>query len=303
MSACTLPFLPGLAAGVSQVLVGHPFDTIKTRIQAAPVLQSAGKPSRLRFLGRTVSVAMEMARCEGVRSFYRGVVPPLLVNSLKRSVEMSIWERTRGITHSPFLSGMMAGLVGALIACPVNVIKIQTQNAVKAEVRHSWMCTTMILRNEGILGFYRGLPFQIAKDVSFAGVYLGTYGTLRSMRDRRRSRINRRGGEGDVSTSVLQSVVDAVCDFGAGYTASVFTWTLLMPVDTLKTYAQARRPFAELLAGLRCVRGCGSPMRAMRSVVSFLWRGLPSALIRAGPVCGFGMFVYERANAFTANLS
>ena len=35
-SAALINYLAGVAGGISVVLVGHPFDTVKTRMQSAP---------------------------------------------------------------------------------------------------------------------------------------------------------------------------------------------------------------------------------------------------------------------------
>ena len=57
--------LPGAVGGISLVLVGHPFDLVKVRLQTSPV------PSLKHCL-------MEIIRGRGFRGFYQGVTVPLL---------------------------------------------------------------------------------------------------------------------------------------------------------------------------------------------------------------------------------
>lgn len=66
----TANFVSGLAGGVATVLVGHPFDTIKVRMQtsAATGVQYSGV---LDCLSKTI-------RNEGSLAVYKGVGPPLL---------------------------------------------------------------------------------------------------------------------------------------------------------------------------------------------------------------------------------
>ncbi|KDN45167.1 hypothetical protein RSAG8_05082, partial [Rhizoctonia solani AG-8 WAC10335] len=62
-----ISFLSGGVGGVSAVLVGHPFDLTKTRLQTAP----AGA-----YTGALDVVKKTLAR-DGVKGMYRGMGPPL----------------------------------------------------------------------------------------------------------------------------------------------------------------------------------------------------------------------------------
>ena len=61
-------FLAGGAAGVSAVLVGHPFDTLKVRLQTSN-----------EYKGLFDCFQKTIAK-DGVRGLYRGMVSPLLRN-------------------------------------------------------------------------------------------------------------------------------------------------------------------------------------------------------------------------------
>jgi hypothetical protein len=277
MSAASV--VPGAVQGATTILLGHPLDTLKTRQQAmyrraAASSHGIGGPAQSQ---RLLPLALSMLREEGVLCFYRGVVPPLTVAAVKRSAQLALFEKlTGGVMKGgdssykpptwaqPFLSGAFAGSTGTIVGCPMNVIKVQTQNTSREVIHNAWSCTLEIYRRDGMLGFYRGWRQQLMKDCFFAGTYLGLYSTLKTQLMQRRNAS---------STTPWEA-------FLAGSCASMFTWVVLFPLDTLKTRAQAQSP-TDIA---RVARGAGA--------VGW-YRGLSAALLRAGPVNGFAMLVYE----------
>lgn len=69
----------GVLYGTTSVAVGHPFDTVKTKMQAQAGFESQ---SMLRTFGRTL-------REQGVRGLYRGALPPLMGSGLFRSTQFA----------------------------------------------------------------------------------------------------------------------------------------------------------------------------------------------------------------------
>jgi solute carrier family 25 carnitine/acylcarnitine transporter 20/29 len=59
--------IAGTFGGIAVVLVGHPFDTTKTRLQTAPQ----------GFYSGTVDCVRKTFRWEGFRGFYTGILSPL----------------------------------------------------------------------------------------------------------------------------------------------------------------------------------------------------------------------------------
>ncbi|CCW64603.1 unnamed protein product [Phytomonas sp. EM1] len=219
-----------------------------------------------------------MARHEGWRCLYRGVTPPLIMVGTKRSIQFALWDALRAnprdeaspspsqphgievswLMGNPFLSGAIAGGAGTLIGCPLHVIKIQTQNITRAQSRNSLTSARQIFILEGMRGFYRGFRHHLLKDVCFAGTFLGLYDTLKR--------------------HWLFFSNNNFAAFLPGATAAMITWTLLYPLDTIKTLVQARQE--HLLYEL-----CTDTRK--------LYCGLGAALIKAGPIFGVTMVVYE----------
>ncbi|KEG13611.1 putative mitochondrial carrier protein [Trypanosoma grayi] len=302
-----LAFLPGAAQGITTVVLGHPLDTAKTRMQALG-------PGASRFFLRT---SWNMVREEGVRSLYRGVTPPLVMSATKRSLQFALWDTFRyhdahkepmlassshgstllsrafgWVGASPFRAGAFAGGVGTFIGCPMHVIKIRTQFSTQHVTKNAWTCALDILRTEGPRGYFRGFRYHLLKDTLFAGCYLGLYDVSKRWlgewcaapaSEKWGTRIAAVvGGSPEHLTSHLA--------FLAGSISSMATWTLLYPFDTVKTLVQARD------IGFREV------VSIFRNETAMMYRGLGASLVKAGPVCGVAMVVYELVKSKTEAL-
>ena len=127
----------GILYGGTNTLVGHPFDTVKTKMQA----QAEHFDGRARYLETVKRVFQK----EGPIGFYRGCVPPFLGSIIFRSVQFSVfeffyteWGKHEGwMTKESFLpgncqyrvilAGIMAGSVRSLIECPFEYAKVKGQ--------------------------------------------------------------------------------------------------------------------------------------------------------------------------------
>jgi solute carrier family 25 carnitine/acylcarnitine transporter 20/29 len=127
----------GIMFGATNAIVGHPFDTIKTKMQAEHdfILQKNH--------GYVASVKMVYER-GGFLGFYRGVVPPFFGSIIFRSLQFSAYESvyTKGEAHEswqrkiPFTGGIQVRvLLGAfasattraIIECPFEYAKVKRQ--------------------------------------------------------------------------------------------------------------------------------------------------------------------------------
>lgn len=65
-----------------------------------------------------------------------------------------------------FIVGSVAGAIGASVVYPIDLVKTRMQNQRKVSTadilyKHSWDCFRKVIRNEGIIGLYRGLVPQL----------------------------------------------------------------------------------------------------------------------------------------------
>ncbi len=176
----------GLAGGVAQVAVGHPFDTVKVRMQAAGGAYSLGVVECLR----------ATVRREGALALYNGVGPPLLGAGACTALLFGVHGRMRAIVRdsmhvsSPsvqaLLAGAATGVAMAPVLCPFELVKIRLQVAGTATgpvYSGVWDCGTRSARTASgaysLRPLFRGLSATVLRDVPSFAAYFGAYEALR----------------------------------------------------------------------------------------------------------------------------
>ena len=113
----------GTVYGAASVVVGHPLDTIKTKMQA----QSDYMGSR-----SVMQSIREVYRLDGLRGFYAGAWPPLFGSIVFRSLQFSVFESfytytekyeamkqsvpgTYGVQYRVFAGGLAASFARASV--------------------------------------------------------------------------------------------------------------------------------------------------------------------------------------------
>lgn len=126
----------GTMAGIAQLLVGHPFDTVKVKLQSQMAEMSNQTP---KYTGAFDAVARIMAT-EGPGGFYRGLGAPLAAVALFNAVLFAARGQMEAfLLHNrkhpyPTLSvrqqmvaGVGAGVAVSFVACPTELIKCRLQ--------------------------------------------------------------------------------------------------------------------------------------------------------------------------------
>eukprot|EP00928_Gymnodinium_smaydae_P100331 TRINITY_DN9820_c0_g1_i1.p1 TRINITY_DN9820_c0_g1~~TRINITY_DN9820_c0_g1_i1.p1 ORF type:complete len:273 (+),score=36.74 TRINITY_DN9820_c0_g1_i1:96-914(+) len=256
------PFLPGAAHAVATVAVGAPFETVKTRLQVG-MYESPWACVRA------------TVRQEGPLALYRGALMPLASLVTKRPVEFAAFEWCNAAmgdrTKGPFAGGFVAGVISALMGCPFNVVKVQMQASRKDTYKNCLEAGMDVWRSRGPLGFYRGLSASLMFSLPATTFYLGTYGSLRER----------------LPKSAWSPAV-------AGVIASLSMWTVMLPLDNVRTNIQSAsvrevgRPEAWLaiFARLRRTRGLAG-----------LWAGWSAVALRAPASSACSMLAYEQVRS------
>jgi len=161
--------LAGMAAGGMGQFVASPTDLIKTQIQMEGKRRLQGKPPRV---NGTLDAFRKILAQNGIFGLWRGCAPNVqraaLVNlgdlSTYDSVKMAILKNTNlkdnSLTHC--LSSACAGLVGAIMGTPADVVKARMMNQptdAKGKgtlYKSSFDCLKRTLTNEGFFGLYKG---------------------------------------------------------------------------------------------------------------------------------------------------
>ncbi|XP_068692048.1 mitochondrial substrate carrier family protein S-like isoform X1 [Montipora foliosa] len=157
----------GVLYGTTSVAVGHPFDTIKTKMQAQQGFEHEGM---IRSFARTV-------KTQGIRGLYKGCIPPLWGSGIYRSTQFAVFEAlytyfngfgrreiplTGGLQVRVLIGGAAASTARAIIETPLELAKIRRQTGQTWEFKGlyrgfgvTWcrtmglMCTYFILLDSG----------------------------------------------------------------------------------------------------------------------------------------------------------
>lgn len=171
-------FIAGIFSGIAKLSVGHPFDTIKVRLQTT---------EKIKFKG-PLDCLQQTVRKEGITALYKGATPPLIGWMVMDSVllgSLTIYRRflRENIFSNPTFrpgvppatlateplpaighgfAGTMAGTTVSFVAAPVEHVKarLQIQYAAKKKdrlYRGPIDCTKKILKTHGVSGLYHGL--------------------------------------------------------------------------------------------------------------------------------------------------
>ncbi|XP_048105591.1 mitochondrial basic amino acids transporter isoform X1 [Alosa alosa] len=264
-----MDFLAGCIGGAAGVLVGHPFDTVKVRLQ----VQSAEKP----LYRGTFHCFQSIVRQESMLGLYKGIGSPMMGLAFINAIVFGVQGNTmRFLGHdtpmNQFMAGSAAGAIQSVICCPMELAKTRMQmqgtgekkKSARKLYKNSLDCLVRIYKREGLLGINRGMVTTLLRETPCFGVYFLTYDLL----------TRRMGCEPDDPYIIPKLLF-------AGGTSGVTCWLSTYPVDVIKTRLQAD--------GVGGVYRYSSIMDCVRkSVANEGWmvftRGLTSTLLRAFPV-------------------
>lgn len=261
-----MEFAAGLAGGCAGVAVGHPFDTVKVKLQT----QDYKNP---KYSG-TWDCFSQTAKKDGLRGLYRGMASPMMGVGAINAVIFGVQAKTSRMftdqdslkTH--FASGVCAGLAQAFICSPVELTKtrlqIQADMGGPAKYKGPLHCFQEIYKTEGMRGVFRGQLITIMREIPAFGTYFASF----EMCARAFS------GE-ETSESAGKLAV-----FMAGGMAGTASWLVSYPIDVIKSRLQSDGAFgpSKYSGMLDCLR-----TSIKEEGFGVLTRGLNSTILRAFP--------------------
>lgn len=277
-----LDFFAGCLGGCAGVAVGHPFDTVKVRIQT----QDFNNP---RYRG-TWHCITDTIKKESVRGLYKGMSSPMagvaFVNAIVFGVHgnMSKHIKDPESLRSQVLCGATAGLFQSFVSSPMELVKTRVQLQTEASAASvkclstaasssttvsnctSYSspldCLRKIYTMDGWRGLFRGQLITIYRDVPGFASYFLTYEYLtRALASK----------DGSVSPAAV---------LFAGGSAGAASWVFTYPIDVIKSRLQA-----DGIRGASKYKGiihCAKASIAAEGM-GVMFRGLNSSLIRAFP--------------------
>jgi solute carrier family 25 carnitine/acylcarnitine transporter 20/29 len=126
--------IAGIAYGMTAALVGHPIDSVKTKMQAQDSYRT----------GNAFRTMVNVVRNEGVLGLWRGLLPPLIGSSMYRSTQFGVYAAcyklldrnpamkneiplSAGMQWRVLVSGVVASTARAIIETPLEFIKVRRQ--------------------------------------------------------------------------------------------------------------------------------------------------------------------------------
>ncbi|XDV37033.1 hypothetical protein PO909_006724 [Leuciscus waleckii] len=297
-------FVAGWIGGASSVIVGHPLDTVKTRLQAGNGYKN------------TLHCIVSIYKKENVTGFFKGLSFPLASITLYNSVVFGIFSNTQrlisryryGDSRHPCsmldltVASMLTGLVSVGVGAPVDLVKIRLQmqaQPVLAEnfniagngsvplrsmgiqsqsmYRGPLHCISSVLENEGIQGLYRGAGAMILRDIPGYTLYFIPYTLFCNWLN-----------PDDTGTPHPCSI------WLAGGLAGSISWVTATPTDVVKSRLQADTMQQRKYKGIMdCI------MQSYKTEgIHVFFRGATVNAIRGFPMCATMFLGYELSLQF-----
>ncbi|KAH8810454.1 carnitine/acyl carnitine carrier [Flagelloscypha sp. PMI_526] len=287
----TVDFVAGTFAGVSGLVVGYPFDTVKVRSQTLG--DSSSKKA-----GGTFKTILTIARQEKLGGLFRGIGAPFmtlpLLNGLVFSsykLFMNIQLSSSGLTTPNldmiFLAGCGSGIVSSVITTPIELVKIRQQAAQSRSpltpVPSSLATCYKILRTEGLFkGLYRGLGTTALRDLGYGWYFLAYEATTRYFTP------PRPGSRPIDHSSLMEEAEHEMREVNwgvlllAGGVAGIAGWLPTFPFDLIKTRIQSTTASGGELGYRNFWTTAWQSYR--HEGMRVFWRGLWPTLVRSVPV-------------------
>jgi solute carrier family 25 (mitochondrial carnitine/acylcarnitine transporter), member 20/29 len=295
-------FLAGSIAGCSGILIGHPFDSLKVRMQVGRNLPFKNFSSKV------------------IQELYRGITPPLVTVGVLAAFNFAMYESFKNILHKLdpstkylvpksqgeplshiFLAGALSGSIISVVTSPLSVVKIQLQVAKESTV---WNCIRDLYHVRGIRTFYRGSFLTWIMESPGRGVYLWTYETMKVVcHDISQSTSSSPITDylSSLTTNWPTIAVDSTVNRNyplylrtiAASFAGVFSWLAIYPFDVIKARLQLDVQQQKYPSIWDCII---STYR--EGGIRNFFRGLSYTLIRACPVAAVILPVYDVTKQF-----
>lgn len=275
----------GTVGGMATVVVGHPMDTIKVRMQA--------QSGAAKMYSGAIDCLVKTYKTEGFRGYYKGMQSPLLGEGFLNAWQFLAWSQTKALLLGGaereltipeyFAAGALTGFVASLVECPIDLFKTQLQTQVlrpKPDFTTFPACVRAIWKESGVRGCYQGLPSNFLRTVPASASYFGTYEYARHC-------LARPGqARDDLATPYVLL---------AGGLGGFAYWAAVYPIDSVKSAMQAdsyRRSERQYSTVIDCARKMYRDGGARR-----FFAGLAPCLVRSMPANAACFFAYEKALA------
>eukprot|EP00210_Caulerpa_lentillifera_P007289 g6968.t1 len=286
----------GTCGGFSVTLVGHPFDTLKVRLQT--------QPTNPPIYDGLVDCFKKTIRWEGPTGLYKGVTAPLAgqlffraslftaFGASKRYLATNADGTVRKLTSIDFYkAGAMTGFAAAFTEGPIDfyksqlqvqIIRAKTDASYKPPFTSTFHAVKQSIKANGFKGPFQGLPATILRNVPGNSVYLGSFQVMKEAAAKRRQ----------CKTSELpSSFLLSAAGFGG-----ILYWITVYPIDVIKSaqmsdsMIKTERIYPTMITTLRKLY--------QEDGVRRFYRGFSPCIARAAPANAAMLFTVEKVTNF-----
>lgn len=265
-------YVAGLLAGVATVVIGHPFDTVKVKLQKHNTEAHGMKYKN------GLHCTARIVKSEGVKGLYRGATSSFLGMAFESSLLFGIYSRTKqklqeGLQNTRpqpqviIPSAAYSGAIISFVLCPSELLKCRmqiqgTDSLVPKSSRYSSPldCALKTMKTEGVTGIFRGGLTTLLRESLGNAVFFSIYEYVRYYMHLQLK----------AASSDHNDLIDVGIGIVTGGLGGVAFWSAVLPLDVAKTIIQTasdksstKNPFRILnsiyrRAGLRgCYTGLG----------------------------------------------
>lgn len=280
----------GGIAGIIGVSCVFPLDLVKTRLQS----QQIG-PNGEKMYKNMLDCFKKTYRTEGYFGMYRGSAVNILLITPEKAIKLAANDFFRHhlttangklpITRQ-MAAGGLAGLCQIIITTPMELLKIQMQNAgrIAAQAKESGKVIPKasatkialeLFREKGIMGLYKGIGATALRDISFSIVYFPLFATLNDLGPRK---------SGTSGEAVFW------WSFICGCASGSFAALAVNPLDVIKTRLQDLKK-AQGEQEFKGILDCAVKTLKNEGPTAFFKGGLCRMIVIA-PLFGIAQMVY-----------
>lgn len=226
-------FIAGGFGGICTVLSGHPFDTIKVRLQTMP----APAPGQPPMYTGTVDCVAKSVQKEGIKGLYKGMGAPLVgvapifaLSFLGFKIGKEIQQTKPGEKLNNLqlaAAGGFSGIMTTAIMAPGERIKcllqVQANSTGPPKYAGPLDVAKTLYREGGMRSIYKGTCATLLRDIPASAAYFGSYEIIQ------RSLTPEGGNRSELSLG--RTIL-------AGGFAGIFNWMVAIPPDVLKSRLQ-----------------------------------------------------------------
>ena len=150
-------YILGNIFGITQVIIGHPFDTIKTNMQHS---------------GNTNIFTTTRIFLQHPRMLYRGITYPLIMSSIGTSFLFGNYNYFNKLTNNNLFAGVLTGFFSTIALLPFDYKKIHLQTQLQSQTSFNTKSHNTYTK---ITKYYVGFTYTLVRECVSIPLYFYTY--------------------------------------------------------------------------------------------------------------------------------